>query len=64
MAWDLLIKNGTIFDGTGLPGFKGDIAVQDGRIERIGKVDGEADRVLDAEGTLIYKVQLPPEGRP
>ena len=53
MAWDLLIKNGTIFDGTGLPGFKGDIAVQDGRIERIGKVDGEADRVLDAEGLVV-----------
>jgi N-acyl-D-aspartate/D-glutamate deacylase len=53
VAWDLLIKNGTIFDGTGLPGFKGDIAVQDGRIERIGKVDGEADRVLDAEGLVV-----------
>ncbi len=51
--WDLIIKNGTIIDGTGLPGFKADLAVKDGRIERIGLVDGAATRTIDAEGKIV-----------
>ena len=35
MQCDLLIKNGTIVDGTGRPSFKGDIAVKDGKIHAI-----------------------------
>jgi len=53
MALDLLIKNGTIIDGTGLPGFKGDLGILDGRIERIGKIDKEATRTIDAEGLIV-----------
>jgi N-acyl-D-aspartate/D-glutamate deacylase len=53
MTWDLLIKNGTIIDGTGLPGFKADLAVREGRIERIGLIEGEAKRTIDAEGLLV-----------
>ncbi len=51
--WDLLIKNGTVVDGTGLPGFQADIAVRDGRIERIGRVEGSAARTIDAEGKVV-----------
>lgn len=53
MTWDLLIKNGTIVDGTGLPGFKGDLAIRNGRIERIGRVDGNADQTIDADGKVV-----------
>ncbi len=56
MAWDLLIRNGTIIDGTGLPGYKADLAIRDGRIERIGRIDdavGEARRTIDAEGRCV-----------
>lgn len=51
--FDLLIKNGTIIDGTGLPGFRGDIAIRDGRIERIGRVEGNAARTVDAQGKMV-----------
>ena len=36
-SWDLIIKGGTIIDGTGLPGFQADLGIRDGRIERIGR---------------------------
>ena len=53
MALDLLIKNGTIIDGTGLPGYRADLGVRDGRIERIGKIDDQAARTIDAEGLIV-----------
>jgi hypothetical protein len=42
MAYDMIIKNGKVIDGSGLPGFHGDVAVSGGRIIEIGKVSGEA----------------------
>ena len=50
---DLIIRNGRIADGTGAPTFVGDIAVTDGIITEVGKVDGTATRVVDAEGLLV-----------
>lgn len=50
---DLVLKNGTIVDGTGAPGFRGDVAVRDGKIVEVGKVTGAAKRTLDADGAIV-----------
>ena len=52
MAYDLVIKNGTVVDGTGAPRVHADIAIKDGTIAEIGKVSGGAQRTIDA-GELI-----------
>jgi N-acyl-D-amino-acid deacylase len=38
MAYDLLIKNGRVVDGSGMPSFNGDVAVKDGKIAGMGKL--------------------------
>lgn len=54
MNYDLLIKNGFIIDGTGNPGFYGDLAVSAGKIMEISaEIAGEALRVIDASGLLL-----------
>jgi N-acyl-D-amino-acid deacylase len=53
MLHDLIIKNGKVIDGSGLPGFHGDVAVSGGRIVEIGKVSGEARQVLNADGLVV-----------
>ncbi len=49
----LLFRNATLYDGLGSPGVRGDLAVQDGCIVAIGKYDGPADEVIDAEGLAL-----------
>lgn len=52
--YDILIKGGTIVDGTGAPGFTGNVAVKDGVIAAIGAdVDGTADEVIDASCQIV-----------
>lgn len=53
MAHDLLIRNGLIVDGTGNPPVHGDVAVSNGTITAVGKVDGTAKREIDADGHAI-----------
>ncbi len=56
MAYDLLIKNGKLIDGTGAPARAEDVAVTGGRITAIaarGEIDGSAKRVIDAEGRVV-----------
>ena len=50
---DLIIRGGTIVDGTGAPGFAGDVAIEGGRIVEVGRVSGTARRTLDADGLLV-----------
>jgi N-acyl-D-amino-acid deacylase len=53
MAYDLLIKNGTIVDGTGAPRFRADVAVAGDRIAEIGKISDGAARVIDASDLIV-----------
>src|SRR5258705_7230160 len=53
MTYDLVIRGGNVVDGTGLPGYIADVAVQGGRIAAIGRVEGEAGRVVDADGLVV-----------
>ncbi len=53
MAFDLLIENGLVVDGTGGKPFKGNVAVQDGKIAGVGDVKGSATRVLDVGGLAV-----------
>ena len=51
--FDLVIRGGTIVDGTGMRAFTADLAIQDGRIRRIGRVREAAARTIDADGLLV-----------
>ena len=53
MAYDLLIKNGTVVDGTGAPRIRADIAVTGDRIAEIGKITAGAKRVIDASDLIV-----------
>ena len=53
MAYDILIKNGTVVDGTGMPRYRTDVGIKDGLIVERGRLTGAADRVIDAEGLIV-----------
>ena len=48
--YDLLIKDGTVVDGSGSAGYRADVAVQDGKIAAIGRLNSKARQTIDAEG--------------
>ncbi len=51
--YDLVVRNGTVIDGTGKERFTADIAISDGRIAKIGEITESAEREIDAGGRLI-----------
>jgi N-acyl-D-aspartate/D-glutamate deacylase len=54
MAHDLVIRGGTVIDGTGAPPRTADVAVEDGRIAEVGRVArGSARREIDADGLVV-----------
>lgn len=53
MAYDMVIKNGTVVDGTGAPRFRADVAVADGQIAEVGTVTDSAARVIDASDLIV-----------
>lgn len=53
-SFDVLIKGGRVFDGTGNPAFPADIGLRDGRIVAVGRLSGAtAARVIDAAGKFV-----------
>jgi len=50
---DIVLKNGTVIDGCGNPWFKADMALKNGRIVHIGKIDSNAEKIIDAQGLIV-----------
>jgi N-acyl-D-amino-acid deacylase len=53
MTYDLLVQNGRIVDGSGMPAFHGDVAISGGKIIELGRLSGPAKRMIDANGAVI-----------
>ena len=53
MAYDILIRNGTIVDGSGLPRYRADIGIAGGRIACIGTPQDSGREIIDAEGQVV-----------
>jgi N-acyl-D-amino-acid deacylase len=56
MAYDLVVRDGTVVDGTGRPSFRGDVAVTGDRIAAVGAagdIDGDTRQTIDAEGRIV-----------
>jgi len=53
MPYDLLIKNGMVVDGTGFSRYRADVAVKNGTIAEIGRINAAADRTIDADGLFV-----------
>ena len=53
MPYDLIIRNGTVVDGTGKPAYKADVAVADGKIVEVGEPDGSAKQTIDAGDCIV-----------
>lgn len=53
MPYDLVIKHGTVIDGSGLPRYRADVGVRHGRIAAIGRIRERAREVIDADGQVV-----------
>lgn len=51
--FDLLVRGGTLVDGTGAPRCAGDVGVRNGRIAALGTITGNADREIDATDCVV-----------
>jgi N-acyl-D-amino-acid deacylase len=52
-SYDLIVRNGTVIDGTGAEPREADVAIQDGRIAAVGTLDGSAREEIDARGFAV-----------
>ena len=51
--FDIIIKNGRVYDGCGNPWFEADIALKNGRIAHIGRVNSNSGKTIDAKGLIV-----------
>ena len=51
--YDLIVRNGTVIDGTGRERFNADVAIADGKIAKIGEIAESAEQEIDATGKLV-----------
>jgi len=51
--FDLVIENGLVVDGSGRPGYRADVGITRGRIEKIGRLSGQGRETLDASGKVV-----------
>lgn len=60
-SFDMVIRNGFVVDGTGVPGFYGDVGIRDGRVAEVGRLDGRAaTRTIDAMGKTVAPGHVTP----
>jgi len=52
-SYDLIVRNGTVIDGTGAEPREADVAIQDGRIAAVGRIDGSGREEIDARGLTV-----------
>ena len=53
MAYDIKITGGTIVDGTGAPGYAGDVGIKDGEVVALGNAPDDATKTIDATGKVV-----------
>lgn len=53
MAYDLVIRGGTVVDGSGTQRFTADVGIRDGRIAEVGRITSTASRTFDADGLIV-----------
>ena len=53
MDYDVKIVGGTIMDGTGSEGYRGDVGIQGGRVVALGDAKGDSGRTIDAGGLVV-----------
>jgi N-acyl-D-amino-acid deacylase len=53
MPYDLVVKSGLLVDGSGMPGYQGDLEIADGKIVAIGRVEGPTKDIIDARHLVV-----------
>src|SRR5262245_52539075 len=52
-TYDLVLRGGTVVDGSGGPGRRGDVAILEGRVVSVGQLDGRGTREVDVDGLVV-----------
>ena len=63
MHYDLIIKNGTVIDGSGLPGYLGDVGIKDGKVVELGRISGRPPSTGELTASEKRVAELVAEGR-